>query len=251
MLTEVRYSYIRDELASKGRVLAGELAARFNVSEDTARRDLRELAKIGSCRRVYGGALAPAPFAEPIGTRLALISEEKMRLASAAVKLITAGQSLFIDGGSTNITIAGAIPRNAVLTVATNSLGVATALAAHHSVKLIILGGVHDTALGTCTGATTLKAVSQFNADFFFLGSCGIDSVRGATAFDAAEAEVKGAMAINSASIVVIATTDKLATTAPFCVAAAETIRHLVIDRDAPLELLSNFEERGTLIHRA
>ena len=58
MLTDERHQIIRDRLAAEGRVLAGELAGRFGVSEDTVRRDLRELAKAGHCRRVYGGAVA-------------------------------------------------------------------------------------------------------------------------------------------------------------------------------------------------
>lgn len=251
MLTDERHNYIRNELAAKGRVLAGELAARFGVSEDTARRDLRELAKAGDCRRVYGGAIAPAPFAEPIVRRLERVSEEKLRLATAAVKLITAGQSLFIDGGSTNICIVGEIPHHIELTVATNSLGVAAALAGHSAVKLVILGGVYDADLGTCIGADTLRAVGQFNADLFFLGSCGIDAARGATTFDASEAEVKRAMVANSSAIVVVATHDKIATAAPFRVAKPEAIQHLVVDINTRDEVLAEFKEHGTFIHRA
>ncbi len=251
MLTDERHNFIRNELASKGRVLAGELAARFGVSEDTARRDLRELAKAGDCRRVYGGAVAPVPQEQSISTRLATVSAEKLRLAAAAVKLIAPGQSLFIDSGSTNIAIAKAIPSHIELTVATNSLGVATALAAHQHVKLIVLGGVHVRDLGACVGADTLRSISQFNADYYFLGSCGVDAVRGATAFDAAEAEVKRAMARNSTNIVVIATTDKLETAAPFRVAGPEAIGHLVVENDAPIEVLLKFEKQGAHIHRA
>ena len=72
-------------------MLAGELASRFGVSEDTVRRDLRELAKAGQCRRVYGGAVASAPFAAaPLGLRSGHAVEEKTRLASAAVALLAA-----------------------------------------------------------------------------------------------------------------------------------------------------------------
>ncbi|RWF23514.1 MAG: DeoR/GlpR transcriptional regulator, partial [Mesorhizobium sp.] len=60
MLTEERHQFILDRLAADGKVLAGELASRFGVSEDTVRRDLRELAKAGQLRRVYGGAITLA-----------------------------------------------------------------------------------------------------------------------------------------------------------------------------------------------
>src|SRR4029079_18570404 len=125
MLTDERHQIIRDRLAVEGRVLAGELASRFGVSEDTVRRDLREMAKAGQCRRVYGGAVAAAPFAAaPVSLRGGHAVEEKMRLARAAVALLSSGQSLFIDGGTTNAAIASAIPRDLELTIATNSLSV-------------------------------------------------------------------------------------------------------------------------------
>lgn len=252
MLTDQRHRIIRDRLAVEGRVLAGELASHFGVSEDTVRRDLRELAKAGECRRVYGGAVASAPLAAAtVSQRSGHAVEEKMRLASAAVRLLSAGQSLFIDGGTTNAAIARAIPRELDLTVATNSLGVASALSDHPQVELIVLGGRFVRELGTCVGADTLAAIAQLGADLCFLGSCGLDAARGVTAFDSAEAEVKRAMARNSAGIVVAVTNDKLATAAPYRVARAEAIRHLVVEKSAPAAILADFERQGAEIHFA
>lgn len=252
MLTDQRHQLIRDRLAAEGSVLAGELASRFGVSEDTVRRDLRELAKAGQCRRVYGGAVAAAPFAAaPIGLRGGHAVEEKARLASAAVALLSSKQTLFIDGGSTNAAIAKAIPHDLELTIATNSLGVASALSDHPLVELIVLGGRFVRDLGTCVGADTLAAIAQLGADLFFLGSCGLDAARGVTAFDSAEAEVKRAMARNSAGIVIAVTNDKLATAAPYRVAGAEAIRHLVVEKTAPAAILADFERQGAEIHFA
>lgn len=252
MLTEERHQLIRDRLAAEGKVLAGELASRFGVSEDTVRRDLRELAKAGQLRRVYGGAVASAPFAAAtIGQRGSHAIEEKQRLAKVAVSLLAAGQSLFIDGGTTNEAIARAIPRDIELTVATNSLGVASALAGHSLIELTMLGGRYVRDLGTCVGGDTLAAVAQLGADLFFLGSCGLDISRGVTAFDSAEAEVKRAMARNSAGIVIAVTNDKLATAAPYRVAAPDAIRHLVVEKTAPVAILGDFERLGAEIHFA
>jgi len=252
MLTEERHQFIRDRLAAEGKVLAGELASRFGVSEDTVRRDLRELAKAGQLRRVYGGAVASAPFAAAtISQRSSHAVEEKRRLAKVAVGVLTAGQTLFIDGGTTNEAIARTIPRDIELTVATNSLGVASALADLPLVEMIVLGGRYVRDLGTCVGGDTLAAVAQLGADLFFLGSCGLDASRGVTAFDSAEAEVKRAMVRNSAGIVIAATNDKLATAAPYRVAASDAIRHLVVDKTAPSDILADFERLGAEIHFA
>lgn len=251
MLTEERHRIIRGQLASHGSVLAGELANHFGVSEDTVRRDLRELARAGECRRVYGGAVAPAPYAGSFAKRGDHAAEAKARLANAAVKLLSPRQTLFIDASTTNIAIARAIPRDIELTVATNAIGVAAVLAGHELVELIVLGGVFDREKGACLGGDTLHAIVSLRADLFFLGACGADPMRGVTAFDSAEAEVKRAMAANSEGIAIAATIDKLATAAPFRVAAAEAISHLIVETAASREILAAFERRGAAIHLA
>jgi DeoR/GlpR family transcriptional regulator of sugar metabolism len=251
MLTDQRHQIIRDELKANGTVVAAVLAEKFGVSEDTVRRDLRELAKAGECRRVYGGAVAAAPYAGPVKTRASRASEEKSRLAEATVKILHSGQTLLIDSGTTNIAIARSIPQSMRLTIATNSLGVATALAEHPHVELVILGGAFLREAGATVGAETLRGISQLNADLFILGSCGIESSRGVTAFDSTEAEVKRMMAANSHGIIVAATLDKIGTAAPFRVAPIAAITHLVVDKAAPAEKLKEFETTPMKIHLA
>ena len=251
MLTEERHRVIRDRLAARGRVLAGELAAQFGVSEDTVRRDLRELAKSGACRRVYGGALAPAPDPGPVSLRQTSAAEAKAALGRAAARLLAAGQTVFIDAGTTNVAIARAVPHELALTVATNSIAVADALAARPRVRLIVLGGVFDRDKGACLGGDTLAGIGRLHADLFFLGACGVDARLGVTAFDPAEAEVKRAMAENSRSLAVAATTDKLGTEAPFRVAGPGEIAHLIVEREAPAAVVADFECRGAAAHRA
>ena len=249
MLSQERHNFIRAELALKGRVVSFDIAQRFGVSEDTARRDLRELAKGGDCRRVYGGAVAPNGGA--LKERNNHLRDEKRRLAHCAAKLIRSGQTLFIDSGSTNIAIAQAIAGDLELTVATNSLGVAVALADHPKVKLVMLGGAYNRELGICSGEDTLSSIGKIYADVLFLGSCGVDSVHGATAFNSAEAEVKRAMAKNCAQIVVAATSEKLATAASFHVVGPKLIHHLVVNRPVKASVLSPFKKQGITIHLA
>jgi len=251
MLTEDRHNFIRQMLANKGQILSAELVAQFGVSEDTARRDLRELTKAGLCKRVYGGALAIAPYSTPIAIRHSTMSEQKRSLAQCAVKLLRPGQSLFIDGGSTNCAIANAIPRDMALTVTTNALGIANALSNNPKIKLIILGGVFDQSLGTCIGADALNRIKRMNADVLFLGSCGIESSTGVSAFDEPEAEIKRAMVDRSAEIIVAATTEKLEATAPFHITSCASITHLVVESQANAKLLAKFRKHGITTHIA
>lgn len=251
MLTDERHDVIRALLIADGRVLANELAIRFGVSEDTVRRDLRELAKAGYCRRVHGGALAPAPLSPPIATRLETATAAKAKLAGLAAGLVRAGQTLFIDAGSTNFAIARALPQDIDLTVVTNAPGAVAALSAHPKVRIILLGGIYDREKGSAGGSGTLRDIGNLYADLFFLGSCALDAQFGVSAFDPIEAEVKRAMVAQSRATAIAVTSSKLHTAAPFRVAPPEAVTHLVVEPDADTALLTTFAALGTVVHRA
>jgi len=248
MLTEERQNRILRYLSEQGRVLAADLAVEFDVSEDTVRRDLRELASAGHCRRVYGGALATAPDLGPIPARIETRSVAKQQLGRAAAALVRAGQTVFIDAGSTNLAVASALPRDTALTVVTNAPAVALALAEHPLCTTMLLGGIYDRAKGACLGAATLREVRQVYADLFILGTCGLDADMGVTALDPGEAEIKRAMLEQSGQLLIAATGDKLGTVAPFRIAEAREVTHLVLEPDAHSDMIASFEALGIAV---
>ncbi|MDB5531073.1 MAG: DeoR family transcriptional regulator [Devosia sp.] len=251
MLTEERLDFIRQQLSRDGKVIAGDLAIFFKVSEDTVRRDLRELAKSGECRRVYGGALVAASNAGSIDVRQAADPLEKQKLGKAVASLISANQTLFIDAGSTNLAIARALPKDIQLMVITNAPGVVSVLSDHKNCSVLMLGGLHNRDKGANLGSITLREIRYINADIFILGACGIDPAMGVTALDVGEAEVKRAMLDQSASLIVAATADKIRTVAPFKVADASAVTHLVVERPMASEIEAGFAGNGTAIHIA
>lgn len=249
MLTQERLDAIRNQLLRNGKVISSDLAVEFGTSEDTIRRDLRDLARAGFCRRVYGGALIEAPSPAPLSSRLQADAAAKHNLAIAAATLVKPGQTLFIDAGSTNTAIAAALSRQMDLMILTNAPAVAMALSDHSRVRVVLLGGVLDLSIGAALGGTTLEAIRKINADLFFLGSCGVDAAHGISAFDPAEAEVKRAMVDQSSQIIVAATLDKLGTAAPFKVAEVTTISHLVLPVDADPVQVARFRAHGIEVH--
>lgn len=249
MLTQERLDAIRYQLSRNGKVISSDLAVEFGTSEDTIRRDLRDLARSGFCRRVYGGALIEAPNPVPISIRLQASPAAKQSLAIAAAALVRPGQTLFIDAGSTNTAIATALSRQMDVTILTNAPAVAVALSDHVRARVVLLGGVLDQNIGAALGGTTLQAIRQINADLFFLGSCGVDATHGVSAFDPAEAEVKRAMVDQSSQVIIAATLEKLGTAAPFKVAEATTISHLVLPNEADPLLIARFRENGINVH--
>ena len=109
-LPEERQAAILALLREQGRVLSAELAATWGISEDSVRRDLRELARQGLCRRVYGGALSLLTLPEALPARIGQDEAAKQTLGLAAARLVQRGQLLLLDAGSTNLAIAQALP---------------------------------------------------------------------------------------------------------------------------------------------
>ena len=254
LLLQERHALILERLRADGRVLAPELAAWLKVSEDTIRRDLRDLAAAGLCQKVYGGALRlplpPAPNDGTLGQRCDHRAAAKWRLAQAAATLIAPGSLLFIDAGSTNLGIAAALP-DVPLTVVTNAPAIAAVLVDRPQLELIVIGGRVDRRAGASLGAGALRDIEMLRPDLFCLGACGIDVVAGITAFQYEEALFKRRVAEASKAVLVAATGDKLGTAAPYQVLDAARLTHLVIEHDADAAIDAAYAALGTQVLRA
>ncbi|WP_296183205.1 DeoR/GlpR family DNA-binding transcription regulator [Pseudomonas sp. UBA1879] len=235
-----RQRLITERLAAHGRVLAADLAAEFNVSEHSIRRDLGALAAAGVCKRVYGGAISLASDG-PITARIEHEPQRKRALGLAAVQLISAGQHVFIDGGSTNLAIARSLDPGMPLTVTTNAPLIAVELMKLPKVEVILLGGRLSPVAGSAYGFTTIQQLSHFNFDLCFLGACALDAVKGVTAFDMEVAEFKRAVVARSGQVAVAVINEKLASIAHYQVAACEDVGALVVEEDAPEDRLALF----------
>lgn len=246
LLLKERHALIQQRLLAEGRVLALDLAQQLQVSEDTIRRDLRDLAAAGLCKRVYGGALPLSPAAAPLAERRTLAPQRKARLAHAAVSLISAGGVLFIDAGSTNLAIAEALPQlDLPLTVITNAAAVALALLDRPAIDLIMVGGRVDARSGANLGSAALRDAERMRPDIFFLGACGVDVEAGLTCFNYEEAEFKRSLAAMSKAVVVAATSEKFGTAAPFAVLPAAHLTHLVLEPGVDSSQAEGFHRQG------
>src|ERR1700728_2992987 len=120
ILAAERQQQILERLGRDGRVLATSLAEIFSTSEDTIRRDLRDLAGRGLCRRVYGGALPVSPASRSAQLRAGEAPDRKAALGQALAGLVAPGSLVFVDSGSTNLAAARAFSDDLRLTVATH-----------------------------------------------------------------------------------------------------------------------------------
>ncbi|MCQ8240449.1 DeoR/GlpR family DNA-binding transcription regulator [Rhizosaccharibacter radicis] len=254
-LPDERQQAILDHLGRNGRVLAAELAGLFGVSEDTVRRDLRDLAEAGLCRRVHGGAMPLSPQPRGIAERSRLAPERKQRLARRAAALVRdavlPGGLLFLDAGSTNLAVARALPPNLRIGIVTNMPAIAATLAGTSGLEVISIGGRVDPEVGGCLGARALREMSGFRFDMALLGACAVDAEAGLCAFHLEDGEMKRAAAAVAASVAAVATSDKLGTVAPFRVLDPGRLGDLVVEPDVPQDIAAALSAAGTRLHRA
>lgn len=251
LLTSERHARIRALLAQDGRVLAARLAETFRVSEDTVRRDLREMAEAGLCQRVYGGAVPAAPFEGPLSERRGRAVERKSALAAAIAAEIEPGSLLFIDAGSTNLAIAEQLAEDNGLTVVTNAPVIACALLDRRGIETILLGGRVDQVSGACFGPKAMADAERFRPDVLVLGACGVDATQGVTSHVFEESELKAAIAARSRQVFVAATNDKLGTAAAYGVIPPARISFLFVEHDCQSDVLAPFEASDMKIVRA
>jgi len=245
MLKEERQQQILESLRQDGKVLASELSQRLQISEDTVRRDLRELGDSGLLLRVHGGALPRSPAMAPYATRRAQSPAAKAAIAAAAARLVRPGQVVILDGGTTTLQVAAHLPRDLVATVITNSPPIAVALADHPCVEVILTGGrLLKTSLVT-VGTATVETLRGIRADILFLGVCSLHPDVGISTTDLEEAYIKRAMIASAAEVVALAAAEKLGTAAPYVVGPLAQLTHLVTEASVPAEVLAPYRAAG------
>ncbi len=203
-----------------GSVVAREAAVAFGVSEDSIRRDLRDLAAEGRCRKVYGGAVR-VPLAEgDLTARRAIAPDGKAAVARLAAGLIAEGAVVMLDGGTTAHEVARALPADLACTIVTPSPTVAVALADRRRVEVRLLGGLLFRHSMVTVGAETAEAARRVRADLALIGVTGVHADHGLTTGDAEDAAIKRVLAEQSAETVVLATAEKLGAVSPHQVLA-------------------------------
>lgn len=251
MLTRERKAKLLDRLAREGRIVASDVAGELGLSEDTVRRDLRALAAEGKLQRVHGGALPASPALADFAGRQAVSGEEKAVLARRAARLIAPGQLVFLDGGTTSVALARALPADLAIRVVTHSPSVAVELAAHPLAEVALIGGRMFKHSVVAVGTVAANAIRRVRPDLFVMGVTGLHPDAGATTGDGEEAEIKALIAAQSAETMVLASAEKLGAASPFLIVPVGEIATVVVGRGAAAELVRALEACGPAVVRA
>lgn len=229
MMTSQRKRVILDMLARDGQVVAKALSEMLDASEDTVRRDLRELARDGLLQRVHGGALPASPTVAPLNVRRDLSTAAKARLGRAGAGLIQPGRTVIIDGGTTNLELVRHLASDLAFTAVTHSPTIAAALEDRPAVDVILIGGKLYRHSMVAVGALALESISRLRADLFFLGVTGVHGEEGLTTGDLEEAAVKRALMGRAAETVVLATPEKIGAVSPAKITSLDAVATLVV----------------------
>jgi DeoR/GlpR family transcriptional regulator of sugar metabolism len=228
MLTGHRRAILLERLAAEGRLVASALALEMGISEDTIRRDLRDLAAEGRLIRVHGGALPLSPTHRPMGARRGMATAEKRALAQAAAGMVRPGMVVIVDGGTTHQEMVPFLAADLRCTVVTHSPAFAAALENHAGVEVVMVGGRLFRHSMVAAGVIAQEGFARVQADLCFLGVTGVHPQTGLTTGDVEEAALKAAILRNAGEVVVLATPDKVGVTSPWTIAPLSAVSVLV-----------------------
>ena len=246
MLNSHRHEYILEALKNSEKVTVADLVSGLGVSDETVRRDLKDLESQGLLRRYHGGAMSVGQIRdEPIRQRAQKSAKEKITIAQKAVELISDRTSIFLDTGSTTEALAKQLGRFSDLKLYTNSLNVAHAAREHFGVSVFVTPGQLRKVELDLVGYDTVDYIRNYLFDIVFMGIAGVDAERGFMDFEEDEARIRQALMKSARSKVVLADSSKFGKTANICTAKFETIDRLVTDSKPKADFKSTFDRSG------
>lgn len=244
MYQEERLIAILNYLENNKRISADQICTLFDVSRDTARRDLVRLEEDQKIVRTRGGAILPTPRHEirDYANRLKMVSSEKKRIGQRAASLIRDGERIILDTSTTVQACSenmGEIP----CTVITNSINQAEILSSNPNADILLLGGMLQKEHRFLYGSSVIEKLSQYQVDKAFIGVVGL-SGSGLTLAHEEDGMVKRKMISQADQVIVLADHTKIGVTEFFRFAELSDIDLLITDKmpdKAFIDILQRF----------
>ena len=229
-----RKQQIVEYIYANGFAKAEELAGIFDVSAITVRRDLTGLEESNHIRRVHGGAIPgkASDLASPISNRLRQRIADKREIARYAATLISNGEKLFLDAGSTCHYLAEELPAGMNLIVITHSLDIVNILSGRNDLRVIAVGGELDVSLQAFVGPVAENQIGQFLADRAFLNASSVEPESGCHTNTMIESNLKCAMIRQSKESYILVDGSKFDESALYPAIPISEIRKIITTAD-------------------
>lgn len=227
-----RQSQIEAIIRREGEASVEALSQRFEVSPETVRRDLGQLAERGRVQKVHGGARRPRLIQEPShNQRETTATEAKAAIGRRLASALEAGETVFVDTGSTTLAASDSLASVPNLTIITNSCRLAERIArAGTDATIHLLGGRYGADNAQTTGAAVVEQLQGFRADRAILTVAALDPELGAMDASLEEAQIARAMMRNARTLTVLADASKFGRQAAYAVCATEEIDLVISD---------------------
>jgi DeoR/GlpR family transcriptional regulator of sugar metabolism len=249
MLNHERKTHLLSLLDTAGSIVAKDVSRELGLSEDTIRRDLRELAKDGRLKRVHGGAVPVAPANAPFPRRIGIATPEKIEIGKRAAAMVEPGHVVFVDGGTTALQLARHLPQHLDATIITHSPNVAMELLNHDRLEVEIVGGRLLRHSIVTSGAATIAWLDRYRPDICFIGATGLHPDQGITTGESEEAEVKRAVIARSGSALILASSEKFGAVSSFEIASWADVDGVIVSKDFSRQTSELFGHLGCEIH--
>lgn len=248
MLKQERQAFIVHQVNLHNKVFSSDLSEQINVSEDTIRRDLQELADKGKIIKVHGGALSKSFHSSFNNSQVYSIDKKKV-IAQKAATLIKDGMFVLTSGGTTIIELARALPESLHATFITGSLPAALEYVHHPNIEIIFIGDKLSKSSQITVGADAILKIKQIKADLCFLGINAIDVENGLTDNDWDVVQVKKAMIESSAKVVALTISEKINTSQRIHICKAEELDVLISELSPDEKLFDAYKKAGITIY--
>ncbi len=248
MLRKERHNYIIQKIRLDNKVISTDLSRELHVSEDTIRRDLRELSYQGAILKVHGGAVTTSQHLYEYQKENIVDYDAKSLIAKKAVPLIKDNSVVIMSGGTTNLALARILPPELKATIYTYSLPIALQLTEHPNIELIFIGGKILKSAQVTTGMDVIQAVGKIRADYCFLGVSGLETDAGLTEIDWEVAQIKKRMIEISQKCVLLLTSNKLGTVQRFLIEKSENLHVIATELPPHSRKIKSFAKKGIQI---
>lgn len=241
-----RRAQILEHLQNRGRTNVEELAVHFNTTGTTIRKDLTRLQQEGAVIRTYGGVmLNRVEGDQPIDRKTFINTEKKKHIAARAAELISEGDSLIFDAGSTVLQMVPHLARFNNITVMTNSLSIVNELVELDNDQVILMpGGTYRSTSASFHGSLAESAFSKFSFDTLFIGADGVDLTAGVTTFNEVFA-VSQAMCHAAKKIVLLVDSSKFGRRSPNVVCSLDEVDVLITDSEIAEETILQLKAKN------
>ena len=251
-LAPQRLDHLRDLIRQSGVIRVEELCRQLGVSPATVRRDLDQLEKSGAIRRVHGGAVSvESRLDEPLfDNKTSIAAKEKHRIAQAALEFVAAGDTIYLDGGSTVLELARLLRERTNITVVTNSLRAASELAGRGP-RLIVIGGELRRLSQTVVGPLSRHVLEGLHLDKAFMGTIGFSLPEGLTTTDPSEAYTKELVMQQARQVVLLADSTKAGKVSFARAGKLERVHVIITDKDVDKDFAKELIKKGIKLVRA